>query len=418
RAHAAFVLRERGEQALANVLRVAELARTYEAAGSISFRGFVERLREEAEGEAPEAPIVEESSEGVRVMTVHKAKGLEFPVVVLADITCNIAAWNPGRWIDAERGLCALRLGGWQPWDLLEHADEEGARDRAEGVRVAYVAATRARDLLVVPAIGDDPFAGGWDGASDGWISPVHAAIYPPAERRRASQAAPGCPAFGEDSVLERSDRDTPGRDNVRPGLHAFAEYDVAWWDPRALAFDVQRVYGLRRDDLIVEPAREVVDADRKRYDEWLAARREAQEAGARPSLRVRVVTEWAGGPLPPRDAAGVPRTRRLADRRRRRPGIRGHRWLDGHRLQDRRRDRRRASAISPAGWPVCVGRRARHQPERHRRADAAVTSRIPFWQLRRHGVVEDAVSVRELLEPLGFDLGRTIFVREPDGEE
>src|SRR5205085_1257384 len=82
RAHAAFVLRERGEQALANVLRVAELARTYEAAGSISFRGFVERLREEAEGEAPEAPIVEESSEGVRVMTVHKAKGLEFPVVV------------------------------------------------------------------------------------------------------------------------------------------------------------------------------------------------------------------------------------------------------------------------------------------------------------------------------------------------
>jgi superfamily I DNA/RNA helicase len=96
------VLRPWGEQALANVLRVAELARTYEAAGGISFRGFVERLREEAEGEAPEAPIVEESSEGVRIMTVHKAKGLEFPVVILADITCNMAAWNPGCWIDAD----------------------------------------------------------------------------------------------------------------------------------------------------------------------------------------------------------------------------------------------------------------------------------------------------------------------------
>ena len=46
------------------------------------------------------------------------------------------------------------------------------------------------------------------------------------------------------------------------------------------------------------------------------------------------------------------------------------------------------------------------------------MTSRIPFWQLCRHGVVEDAVSVRELLEPLGFDLGRPIFVREPEGEE
>ena len=40
------------------------------------------------------------------------------------------------------------------------------ARDRAEGVRVAYVAATRARDLLVIPAVGDDPFASNWEAAA------------------------------------------------------------------------------------------------------------------------------------------------------------------------------------------------------------------------------------------------------------
>jgi ATP-dependent exoDNAse (exonuclease V) beta subunit len=299
RAHATFVLRPWGEQALANVLRVAELARTYEAAASISFRGFVERLREEAAGEAPEAPIVEESSEGVRIMTVHRAKGLEFPVVILADITCGIAAWNPGRWVEAERGLCALRLGGWQPWDLLEHEAEELGRDRAEGVRIAYVAATRARDLLVVPAVGDDPLQAGWDGATDGWISPVHAAVYPPAERRRVSREAPGCPALGEDSVLERPAREGPGRDNVRPGLHAFGgdgagRYDVVWWDPQRLALDAQRVYGLRREDLIQDPGRPTVEADRARYDAWLVARRTAQERGAQPSLRVRTVTDWA----------------------------------------------------------------------------------------------------------------------------
>jgi ATP-dependent helicase/nuclease subunit A len=298
RAHATFVLRPWGEQALANVLRVAELARTYEAAGSISFRGFVERLREEAEGEAPEAPIVEESSEGVRIMTVHKAKGLEFPVVILTDITTGIAG-HPGRYVDAGRGLCALRLGGWQPWDLIEHEADELSRDRAEGVRVAYVAATRARDLLVVPAVGDDPFQAGWEAASDGWVGPIHSAIYPPAERRRASRGAPGCPAFGEDSVLERPESDTPGRDNVRPGLHAFDEslddpYGVVWWDPRCLALDVRRVYGLRREDLIQDPGRELVEADRKRYDDWLAARQAAQERGVQPSLRVRAVTEWA----------------------------------------------------------------------------------------------------------------------------
>src|SRR5439155_11417578 len=114
---------------------------------------------------------------------------------------------------------------------------------------------------------------------------------------------APGCPAFGEDSVLERPDRDTPGRDNVQPGLHVFGQsldgdaglgYGVVWWDPRRLELDVQRVYGLRREDLIQDPGRETVETDRKRYDEWVAARQAAQELGARPSLRVRVVTEWA----------------------------------------------------------------------------------------------------------------------------
>ena len=41
--------------------------------------------------------------------------------------------------------------------DLLDHEAEEVARDAAEGMRLAYVAATRARDVLVVPAIGDGP---------------------------------------------------------------------------------------------------------------------------------------------------------------------------------------------------------------------------------------------------------------------
>jgi ATP-dependent exoDNAse (exonuclease V) beta subunit len=231
-------------------------------------------------------------------MTVHKAKGLEFPVVVLTDVTTGIAG-HPSRYVEAARGLCALRLGGWQPWDLIEHEADELARDCAEGVRVAYVAATRARDLLVVPVVGDDPFQAGWDAAADGWVAPVHGAVYPPAERRRASREARGCPAFGEDSVLERPDSDAPGRDNVRPGLHAFDEslddpYGVVWWDPHRLVLDVQRIYGLRREDLIQDPGRETVEADRKRYDDWVAARQAAQEGGARPSLRVRTVTEWA----------------------------------------------------------------------------------------------------------------------------
>ena len=92
RAHVGFILRPAGEQALANVLHVAELARQYEASGGISFRGFIDELRQPRQRrEAAEAPILEEGSDGVRLMTVHKAKGLEFPVVILADLTCRMS---------------------------------------------------------------------------------------------------------------------------------------------------------------------------------------------------------------------------------------------------------------------------------------------------------------------------------------
>ncbi len=158
RAHVGFVLRGGGEQALANVLHVAELARQYEMEGGISFRGFVDELRAAAEGaQAPEAPILEEGSDGVRMMTVHKAKGLEFPIVILADPTCKMSRVEASRWLDPGRPLCALKIAGLSPFELLFHGAEELAREQAEGARLTYVAATRARDVLVVPVVGDGP---------------------------------------------------------------------------------------------------------------------------------------------------------------------------------------------------------------------------------------------------------------------
>ena len=84
---------------------ISELARSYEASGGISFRGFVEQMQEDAErGQAPEAPILEQGSEGVRIMTVHKAKGLEFPIVILGGITAPLAHEDADCYIDAATG--------------------------------------------------------------------------------------------------------------------------------------------------------------------------------------------------------------------------------------------------------------------------------------------------------------------------
>jgi ATP-dependent exoDNAse (exonuclease V) beta subunit len=88
-----------------------------------------------ARADSPEAPILEEGSDGVRLMTVHKAKGLEFPVVVLADIACKLSLEEASRYLDPQKKLCAVRIGGWSPLDLQEHNLEEARRDEAEGVR-------------------------------------------------------------------------------------------------------------------------------------------------------------------------------------------------------------------------------------------------------------------------------------------
>ena len=297
RAHVGFALRRGGEQALANVLHVAELARQYERGGGISFRGFVDELRTAAEtAQASEAPILEEDSDGVRMMTVHKAKGLEFPIVILADATCKLSRQDAGRWIDPGRNLCAVRLGGWTPVDLLNHAAEEAARDRAEGERLAYVAATRARDVLVVPVVGDEVYDGGW-------LDPLMPAVYPPMSVRRTPATARGVPAFpSRDSVIRRPDDEPARAATVAPGAHVFtspaspaAEYRVVWWDPHVLALDAASPLGLRRDDLIskdVDPA--VIACRLDAYRSWETDRAAAIARAAVPSRTVVTATALA----------------------------------------------------------------------------------------------------------------------------
>jgi ATP-dependent helicase/nuclease subunit A len=155
RAHAGLALWPTGEQALANTQRLIDMARQFERSAS-SFRAFVNKLDMDAErGEADEAPIVEEGTEGVRLMTVHKAKGLQFPVVILADPTCSARRDAPSRHVDAVRRLWLEPLCGSAPVELLEAAVEEQQREQDEAIRVAYVATTRARDLLIAPVCGD-----------------------------------------------------------------------------------------------------------------------------------------------------------------------------------------------------------------------------------------------------------------------
>ena len=290
RAHAGFALRPAGHQVLANVYRICDLARSFETGGGISFRGFVEELESQAERQdSAEAPVLEDGSEGVRLMTVHTAKGLEFPVVILADMTTNIAAFEPDRHVDGLNRLCAMRLLHCAPQELLDHEAEEKAREAAEGVRVAYVAATRARDLLVVPAVGDEE--------REGWVQPLNKAIYPMKQHWRSARAAAGCPQFGEASVLARPQEFFGQPEfSVQPGLHRprAGSHEVVWWDPGALKLSTGPTFGLRQEDILTEGGG---DDGLAPYEAWKFQLAERLARGARPQFDIVIPSEMGESP-------------------------------------------------------------------------------------------------------------------------
>jgi ATP-dependent exoDNAse (exonuclease V) beta subunit len=313
RAHAAFALRPSGNQVLANVYHICNLARAYELNGGYSFRGFVEQLNDQSETEdSAEAPIVEEGSEGVRIMTVHAAKGLEFPVVILADITANAAFQQPARHIDAEQNLCAVRVAGCAPWELIDYMGVEHDRDLAEGIRLAYVAATRARDLLVIPAVGDGPF-------KDGWVAPLNKALYPARDAYRDANVAPLCPAFGSLSVLSRpfdaESAESEHERSVKPGLHTpdGCTHSVVWWDPALLNLQVTGNFGLRQEGILGDGPHAA--AGRERYQFWKTAHEQALTGGQVPTSTVFVATEGFEPPAGFADRVRIERVQRPGPR-------------------------------------------------------------------------------------------------------
>ena len=85
-------------------------------------------------------------------MTIHAAKGLEFPVVAVADLGREPNSGAPDVLVDGERiGLRLVTLGGKAKTAAYEALREERQeREREEALRVLYVAMTRARDRLIL----------------------------------------------------------------------------------------------------------------------------------------------------------------------------------------------------------------------------------------------------------------------------
>jgi ATP-dependent helicase/nuclease subunit A len=149
------------ERRLANVHKLLRLARAFEAEEGRDLRAFVDHLDhlKGAGASEPEAPVEGVEPDTVRLMTVHAAKGLEFPVVCVADLGRRPPSPQDRLFVDGARlGLRLRRPGEGEGIKTLEFEslrEEQRRREREEEDRVFYVALTRARERLLLSGVVD-----------------------------------------------------------------------------------------------------------------------------------------------------------------------------------------------------------------------------------------------------------------------
>jgi ATP-dependent exoDNAse (exonuclease V) beta subunit len=209
----AILSRPTGEARFANVRKLERLAAEFESREGRDLRGFLDFLAARAEGEAEaQAATAAEGHDGVRIMTIHNAKGLEFEVVAVPDLARSLLAGGRapllviGREEEPRVGLQLRRL-GTAAINLYEYGalcEEARERDSEEGLRLFHVAATRARQRLILSGV-VKPEPGRETKPSTPVIERLVDALGVPRDADASVPAAPPAPRPGLDAAFELS---------------------------------------------------------------------------------------------------------------------------------------------------------------------------------------------------------------------
>src|SRR5688500_6423207 len=148
-----------GAQRLANIQRLFTLAARFENSGTHLIRDFVRYVEEfEAIGSRESEGQIDQAADAVRLMTIHQAKGLEFPVVIIPDLQ-RLSRVATDNWVllDRHQGL-TLKVpdgrGSLVAGCTYTNFEKRHAwREHFESMRLLYVAASRAQDRLIMSGV-------------------------------------------------------------------------------------------------------------------------------------------------------------------------------------------------------------------------------------------------------------------------
>jgi ATP-dependent helicase/nuclease subunit A len=169
-----------GAQRLANVQRLFTLAGRFERSGNHLIRDFVRYVEEfEAVGSRESEGQIDEAANAVKLMTIHQAKGLEFPVVIIPELHRSRTPPEFSFMLDRHRGLTLKvpdgrgnRVAGCTFSDFEKR---HAWREQFENMRLLYVAATRARDRLILSGATEE--LSKLSGAKDSWLKWIWQAL-------------------------------------------------------------------------------------------------------------------------------------------------------------------------------------------------------------------------------------------------
>jgi ATP-dependent helicase/nuclease subunit A len=153
-----------GERKLANLYKLIDEARSFDQSGMFTLSDFIAQLAGfvARPPKEPLAPMQSETMDVVRLMTIHQAKGLEFPVVIVPDMNWSQRGPRPAAAFTPELGPLVGDDEATTGYDLYSIVEKE--EEKKEDLRLLYVAATRAADYLIFSSGLDESgrFKGPW----------------------------------------------------------------------------------------------------------------------------------------------------------------------------------------------------------------------------------------------------------------